>query len=658
MNLDLIYCGDLESDGLMDEITKIHVFSYGHKKDGDWSIGSTNNYDAISRFFTNPSNVIAIHNGKRFDGPALEKILGIKIKATIIDTLALAWYIDCGRPWNEYKLEWYGEYFGVPKPEVTDWVGLSYDQYKHRCETDTRITIKVWEKLLAKLRRVYDTDEDIIRIIKYLNFIMECSYMQEVQKVEVDLEKVKSNLAYFESLKEEKVSQLKQAMPKIPIFRTVKRPESLYKKDGNLSVAGQKWLDVIKDDNHPFETVDVVVGYEEPNPNSVPQKKAWLYSLGWVPQTFAYKRNKETGEVKKIEQILTDEKMLCPSVLKLKEKEPAIELLDGISVLSHRTGLFKGLLENHKDGFVVQGLVQLAVTLRWQHSQVVNYPKVSGKGDIRDGKWIRECLIAGKGKKIVQSDLSGIESRTSDHYTFPINPDRIAHTQQKFFDPHTEVAVVANLMTSDEEVWFKWKKENKERKSQGLPELPIETFGSLSSSFVETEGLMDKLKEARHKAKTTNYSSLYGVTPPTLSRNLNIPEKEAKKLIQAYWKIHYAVKEVTKTFDIKKVDDELWILNPISRFRHNLRHEKDAFSTTNQSSAVYCFNMWLYNITKQGYWPIMQCHDDLAIRCDEKDADKVKRVINKAMEQLNKQLKLNVPLACEVQVGDRLSETH
>lgn len=646
MKLDSVYCGDIESDGLLETVTKIHVVSMGCKMRDGWHIFSTNDYDEIADIFSNPDSVIVIHNGARFDGPAIEKVLGIKVKATIVDSLSLAWYIDCGRT-EGFSLESYGETFGVKKIEIEDWEGLTYEQYKLRCETDIKIQIKLWEYLLAKLRRVYDNDEDIVRIIKYLNFIMECSKHQEEQKILVDVVKAQANLTYFESLKEAKVIQLKEAMPKRAIVRKINKPAVMYKKDGSLSVAGKKWIDLNPGDATELE---VISGYEDPNPNSVPQKKDWLYSLGWKPITFDYKRDKATGSVKKIPQILDQEKLLCKSVLKLIEKEPAIEVLDGISVLTHRIGILKGLLDNQDNGYVVQGLERLAVTLRWQHSVVVNFPKVTGKGDIRDGVHIRECLIAGDGKKFVQSDLSGIESRTSDHYTFPLNPERIVHTQQKYFDPHTEVAVASRLMTPDEEIWFKAKKEG----------VPIEEIGPLSSDFVVEDEvkLMNKLKAARHKAKTTNYSSLYQVGADRLSNELNIPKKEARGLIDAYWSIHWAVKKVTESFNIKRVGEELWVLNPVSKFRHHLRKEKDAFSTVNQSTAVFVFNCWLANITKKGYWPILQTHDDLCIRVEEGKEEEVRSVINQAMIDLNKQLKLNVPLACEVQVGSKLSETH
>ena len=675
MDLDSgIYCGDLEADNLLEGATKIHVMSLAFKnKDGEWCIKSTNDYTLIDKVFGNPKNIIAIHNGVRYDAPLVEKILGIEVKAEIIDTLAIAWYIDCqrGKLGKKYGLEAYGVDFGTEKPPVSDWENLSYEDYKFRCESDTTITVKLWEYLLAKLRAVYDNEEDIIRVIRYLNFIMLCSRKQEEQKVQVDIKKTKENLAYFEGLKEEKFNQLQKAMPKLPVSRIISKPKVLYKKDESLSVAGEKWFSLLRENNidNDYEgTLTQVISYEDANPNSVKQKKDWLRGLGWQPQTFAHNRDKQTNEVNKVEQILTEDKTLCPSVLKLAEKEPAIHLLDGLTVLTHRIGILKGFLKNvDENGFVVQGLMQLAVSLRWQHSVLVNMPRVTGKGDIKDGRWIRECLIAGENKKFVQADLSGIESRTSDHYTYHLNRELIEETQKPYFDPHTKISTVSGLMSLDEEIWFKWKKENKERKEKGiLDELPPENFGNPSDIFYllrdlsgeDEKNLNTKLKEARSKGKTTNYSSLYLVGSQTLGRTLGISKKEAQNLIDAYWKIHWAVKKVTETFHIKHIGEEMWILNPISKFRHNLRFEKDAFSVVNQSSAVYCFNMWVYNVVKLGEFPILQTHDDLLLRTEDEKAGYAADILNKAMDNLNKQLKLNIELACEVQIGDNLAETH
>ena len=672
MDLNKVLVADIESDGFLDKLTKLHVLSVGWKdSNGKWQIKSTNAEEDVRKVFENTNNFIVMHNGRRFDRAAIEKIYNFKVGATIIDSLALSWWLYPNRQkeGKKFGLEFFGEDFGVPKPKVTDWEGLSYEEYKHRCEEDVKINILLWEDLKTKLELMYkDNPQDMIRLINLLNWIMDCSYMQEVQKIKVDVKKTEENLAYFESLKNEKIEQLKKAMPKIPVKVKRKRPNSLYKKDGSLSEAGKRWATLTSGCDLPLEYDDVIeeiVSWEEPNPNSVTQKKDWLYQLGWKPKTFKHNRNKETNEVKIVEQIMTEDKMLCPSVLKLAEKEPAIEAFDGLTVLTHRIGLLKSLLSNKdSNDMVYQGLMGLAVTMRWMHSILVNLPRYTSRGDLRDGKWIRECLVAGEGNKIVQSDLSGIESRTSDHYIFPINPGRVAKTQMPYFDPHTEIAVFASLMTTDEEVFYIFKSAHKEN-----PKLDVETFSELykptdevrrllSLPEEEQNKLLKHLKTVRSKGKTCNYASLYNVGAETLGRNLEISKKEAQKLIDAYWEIHFAVKVATEQFQLKKVGDETWVFNPISRFFYYVRNTKDIFSVINQSSAVYCFNMWVWNCTNLGIFPVTQSHDDSLYVVKEEDTQKTVDIISEAMRRVNRQLKLNVELACETQIGNNVAETH
>lgn len=672
MNLDKVFVADCETDGLIEQVTKMHVLSVGYKNsEGKWVIKSTDKKEDVEKVFCNPENVIVMHNGRRYDKPVLEKIHDITITATVIDSLSLAWWLypTRAKEGKKFGLESFGEDYGVSKPKITDWENLSYEEYTHRCEEDVKINIILWEDLKAKLDLMYqDNPKDKIRLVNLLNWIMDCSFMQEKQKIKVDVKKTKENLAHFESLKEEKLEQLKKAMPKIPVKVKRKKPNSLHKKDGSLSVAGEKWMTLIKGCNLPEDydgEIEEILSWEEPNPNSVKQKKDWLYLLGWKPQTFKHNRDKDTNEVKIVEQIMTEDKMLCPSVLKLVDKEPAIEAFDGLTVLTHRIGILKSFLSNMDENEMIsQGLQQLAVTMRWQHSVIVNLPRYTGKGDIRDGKWIRECLIAGEGKKIVQSDLSGIESRTSDHYTFHINPDRIKKTQMPYFDPHCEIAVFAGLMTSDEETFFIFKAAQKDN-----PELDVNIFSELyrpteevlrllELSKEEQDSLLKRLKMARSKGKTCNYASLYSVGAGTLARNLEITKNEAQKLIDSYWEIHFAVKEAVKKFKTISVNGETWVYNPISRFFYYCRNEKDLFSIVNQSSAVYCFNTWVWNCTQMGIFPVTQSHDDSAYVVDSQDVEKTTNIVSEAMKRVNNQLKLNVELACETQVGSNIAETH
>lgn len=673
MNLDKVFIFDIETTGLLDHIKSeadLHVLSVGWvDSEGVKRVKSTANREDIFKIFANPENTLVGHNIICFDIPALKKMFpDIVVKATLIDTLPISWYLYDGK--KQHGLEHWGTELGVEKPEISDWENLSFEEYKHRCETDVLINMLMYEKFLVKLRRVYESNlERIPKLVSLLTWIMQCSHMQEINKILVDVEKLEETIKYFSGLKDGKIVSVKKAMPQVAIKKIANFPKAgLYKKDGSLSVAGEKYLSYCKGAGVGLDytgPIEVITGYNEPNPNSADQKKAWLYSLNWKPQTFKHNRNKVTNEVNIVEQIMTEEKMLCPSVLKLIEKEPAIEDLDGLTVLTHRLGLLNGF-KNAMDenNMISQTISKLTVTMRWAHRTVVNLPKYTGKGDIRDGKWIRECLISGAGKKIIQSDLSGIESRTSDHYTFHLNPERIKKTKMPYFDPHCEIAVTSNLMSADEETYFIFKSAQKDK-----PTLEIDSFSELykptekvydmlNLSEEEQKDFMNKLKSSRSKAKTTNYASLYLVSAATLSRNLEISKSEAQKLIDAYWKIHFAVKKVSESFLIKDVDGENWVYNPIAKFWYYCRNTRNVFSTVNQSSAVYCFNVWLFNCTRRGYWPRTQSHDDLMFVEGENEVQKVIEVIQQAMEDTNKQLKLNVELACETQVGNNVAETH
>lgn len=127
-----------------------------------------------------------------------------------------------------------------------------------------------------------------------------------------------------------------------------------------------------------------------------------------------------------------------------------------------------------------------------------------------------------------------------------------------YFDPHCEISVSSGLMTSDEEVFFIFKSAQKDS-----PELDVETFSELytptdevrrllSLPEEEQSTLLKKLKVARSKGKTCNYASLYNVGAETLGRNLEISKKEAQKLIDSYWSIHFAVKVQQSNFSLKK----------------------------------------------------------------------------------------------------------
>lgn len=449
------YIFDIETDGI--DATKMHCFSRCLEDGSDMVTYST--LEEVVDFLSQEDLTLIGHNIVRYDIPTLEKLTGKNVKARLIDTLPLSWYIETNRV--KHGLEGYGTDFGVEKPKIDDWENLTFEQYKHRCEEDVKINTILWQRQRRFLSQLYDGDqEEVDRLVDYLTFKMDCVREQEEVGLALDKKLCQETLEKLEAEKAVKIEELKLAMPKVPITAIRKVPKVLYKNDGKLSAKGKEWFALLEERQLPVETeeVEVIREYEEPNPNSTDQLKKWLYSLGWVPEHLKYVRDKEKGTVRQIPQIAS--KMgggeICDSVKRLTEKEPSLKVLEGLSVLSHRISLFKGFLENEKDGRLYATCSGLTNTLRLQHSIIVNLPGV----DRKNGKEIRGCLIADEGSVLCGSDLSGIEDNTKRHYIFKFDPDYVREMSTEGYDPHINIAKLAGFLSEDEEKFFLWYSKN------------------------------------------------------------------------------------------------------------------------------------------------------------------------------------------------------
>ena len=312
---------DIEGDSL--NPTKIWVMSAAIFSGKKWRIKSTTNYDEMRSFFLS-CDVLIGHNITLWDVPHIERLLDIKIKAKLIDTLALSWYLEPYR--MRHGLEYWGEEFGIKKPKIDNWEDLSIEEYTHRCEEDVKINCKLIDKQYKDLMNLYDNNEEHLnRLVSYLMFKMDCAREAEASGWKLDIDRCEKAIKSMSDEKEEKIKALTEAMPKVKKWRKAKKPSNMRKKDGSLSTAGWKWLDILEANNLPEDhkdDVEYVDGYSEPNPNSTEQVKDWLYSMGWEPCTFKYDRNKETGQEKKIPQV-RDDGELTDSVLLVAENNPA-----------------------------------------------------------------------------------------------------------------------------------------------------------------------------------------------------------------------------------------------------------------------------------------------------------------------------------------------
>lgn len=682
---------DIEADGL--KPSKIHCLSASIYSEGDWRLKSTTDYTKMKEFFEN-TDIIVGHNITRWDVPVIERLLDCKVKGKIIDTLALSWYLYPER--ITHGLADWGEAFGIPKPKVDDWENLPIEVYIHRCEEDVKINCMLWDKIQKDLLNLYDGDQkEIDRFLTYLMFKMDCAREAERSRWRLDLDRCSSSLAELELLKEDKVNQLREAMPRVVVYDTLEPPEDLYtpatiikkpakyrKSDGSLSSIGVKfhdmcllqginpedvesisvksstltkkaivWLNLLESKGLP-ETHKEPVTFEksskEPNPNSVPQVKAWLESLGWIPINFDFKNGKSVPQVR-IEK--DGEKMLCPSVVKLIKVEPNIEALNGLTVLTHRIGILKGYLSNvDEDGYITASIQGITNTLRFKHKIVVNLPSVNKPyGDI-----VRGCLIAPDGYELCGSDMSSLEDRTKQHYMWKHDPDYVMEMQTPDFDPHLALAEFAGALTPEQVESHKNKSKYKKIASKLAEEGDLEG----SKKFMSMYEMEQDYSVERHLYKTANYSCTYGAGGDTLSTTLDIPKSQGHGIVQAYRDKNWAINAIADECKTKICMNTMWLFNPVSRFWYSLRHKKDRFSTLNQGTGVYCFDSWIYNFRSVRPQLTGQMHDEVILCVKKGNREATIKILQDAIEKTNRQLGLNRDLGVDVQFGDNYAQIH
>jgi DNA polymerase I-like protein with 3'-5' exonuclease and polymerase domains len=611
---------DVEADNLLDDATKIHCLSY--TSDGK-NYNTLFDYQDMRDLILAQNGLIG-HNIVRYDAPLLEKILGIKIQARLFDTLPMSWVLNYNRP--KHGLESFGEDFGVPKPVINDWQNLTREEYAHRCTEDVKINWLLWQDLLKRFMFIYKDKKALDKFFRYLEFKMDCAATAEQVGWKLDVGLAQRCVADLTQQQSDKVAELVSVMPKRKVTAIKRKPKVCFKKDGSVSSHGEKWFELLDEHKLPRHydgEVTVIKRWDEPNPNSSDQVKDWLYSLGWQPCTFKYNKNKETGEEKKVPQVRKDGE-LTESVRLLIDNNPSVEVLEGLTIIQHRLSIFQGFLECERHGYVRAEIDGLTNTLRFKHRKpLVNLPGV----DKPWGKEIRGCLTAPEGYVLCGADMTSLEDTTKRHYMKPFDPAYVAEMSQPGFDPHLDLAKHAGAISQDD----------------------IDAYN---------RGEKPELKALRKNYKVVNYSATYGVGSPKLSRETGMRIHEAQALLDAYWKRNWSVKAFVSAQKIRKIKDEMWVQNPVSKFWHSLRYEKDVFSTLNQSTGAYCFDKWVAYYRSRRPNIIGQFHDESINLVREGEQNEHSDALNWAIEKLNEDLKLNVDLGIDIQYGHKYSDVH
>ena len=226
--------------------------------------------------------------------------------------------------------------------------------------------------------------------------------------------------------------------------------------------------------------------------------------------------------------------------------------------------------------------------------------------------------------------MSSLEDTTKQHYMYFFDPEYVTQMRVPGFDPHLDIAVLAGMLTPEQVAQHKAKEVD--------------------------------YSEIRNKAKIVNFAGVYGAGPPKIALTTGMPLPQAVKLHKTYWERNKAVKLVAKSAITKTLrfegEEQMWLYNPVSKFWYSLRYEKDKFSTLNQGTGVYCFDLWVREVRLKGIEIMIQYHDEIVFHTKITEQEKVSKQLLDSIEKVNRIVKLNVPLGVSVDFGKTYADVH
>ncbi|MCB0627502.1 MAG: DNA polymerase I, partial [Saprospiraceae bacterium] len=179
-------------------------------------------------------------------------------------------------------------------------------------------------------------------------------------------------------------------------------------------------------------------------------------------------------------------------------------------------------------------------------------------------------------------------------------------------------------------------------------------------------------REQRYRAKTVNFSIIYGAGALNLSRQLDIKRAEAKELIDNYFKQYQglnrymtqAVEEARKNGYVKTLMGRRRYLRDIDSRNGVIRShaERNAINTPIQGTAADMIKMamvGIHRLLKEGEYQtrmILQVHDELVFDAHRSEVDELTPLIEEQMK--NAIPKLKVPIEVEIGQGENWLEAH
>ena len=398
--------GDLEADGLLDTVTKVHCGVFREKGQEALKFGPGDVKKMLA--YLDTVDVLIIHNGLGYDLPLLEKLYGYTFKGKVVDTLIMSRLLKPKRmlPFNcpdkkigPHSIAAWGYRVGRGKPEHNDWEVFSPEML-HRCSEDVEILILVYDALMEEAKGkgwrnafllTFELFKNLQKQEQY-GWLVDTDHMRKcIHQLERWIDRIDRSIhKYLPTVIEVEESKTKGE------YGYIKKP---FLKSGQYSQSVCDWYssNCIDRSHSPVGACFSRITFRKTNLNSNDETKRFLLDLGWEPKEW---NTNDEGE------------RTSP---KLSKDDPFEGINGALGRLvakrvqcRQRKGIIEGLLEIVRaDGAIASSVANLAETGRATHRGIVNIPGAKSFY----GKQMRQTFVARAGKVLVGTDSDSCQIR-------------------------------------------------------------------------------------------------------------------------------------------------------------------------------------------------------------------------------------------------------
>lgn len=647
---------DVEADGLLDTITKIHCLHAQDLVTKEKFAFGPNEISMGLELLSKADECIA-HYGLGFDFPALEKLYSFKPKKAtdsyIISKLMRSSQKDAdtelvkagrlpGKLHGRHTIEAWGFRLGIQKlhSDIEDW-SVYTPEMGERCGSDVDVQSALWD-LLQPDSYSQDAIEREHRVARLCR-------MMEAQGFPVD-RKALQDLHVMLLAKQEVIGK-----DLIAEFGSWYEPIT---KALDAQGCARSWTPKRDSVRHGYTAGAPLTKIEKVtfNPSSRRHSIKKLKELGWEPEAFT-----ESGEAKLDDDVLESISDVYPQATKLVEylllDKRLGQIADGDNAWLKKIG----------DDDRMHGAMDPMGTV---HSRASHFAPNMGQVPAPKSPYGKECRAAFgpngmkiNGEEIVQvgADMSGLQLRALAHLLYPLDG-----------------GAYSNIVTNGDVHWS-------HTQAMGL-------VGAMEPRDKESE-LHNILREKG--AKTFGYAYLFGCFPPKsgrvvrdcliTARNKNpewgyLYEKFFKRADGKTLSDKFVGTKVRQSFDEKLKLGKLHAkLNAcMKHYKNHLpgldgrmvpcRSDHSALNFACSSIEAILTKEWLIQsydtLIAKGYvwgkdfWFMGWIHDEVQVACRKSISVEVGETLVGCAKKAGETLKFRVPLASEYKVGRNWSECH